>query len=101
MIIEESLEVGDLYLISLVEVHELEESVEFDLLDFFFLNSEDALEAPLEIILQYESIEVSIKALECLFNSDILLDDPLLDLLYDGVFPIKTISESISSNSLC
>lgn len=83
MIIEETLEVGELDLVGLEEVHQLEEPVKPSLLDFLFLNPEDALESPLEVVLEDEAIEVSVKALEALFNSDLLPDDPVLDLLND------------------
>jgi hypothetical protein len=77
------LEVGELDLIGLVEVHQLEEPIKPSLLDFLFLNSEDALESPLEVILEDEAIEVTVEALEALFNSDLLSDDPVFDLLDD------------------
>ena len=83
MIIEETLEVGELDLVGLKEVHQLEEPVKPSLLDFLFLNPEDALESPLEVILEDEAIKVSVEALEALFNSDLLPDDPVLDLLND------------------
>jgi len=83
LIIEETLEVGELDLVGLEEVHQLEEPVKPSLLDFLFLNPEDALESPLEVVLEDEAIEVSVEALEALFNSDLLPDDPVLDLLND------------------
>jgi sulfur relay (sulfurtransferase) DsrF/TusC family protein len=58
------------------------------------------LESPLEVVFKDETVEIAIEALECLFNSYSLLEDPVLNLLDDGVFPVETICEVIACNVL-
>jgi hypothetical protein len=97
---EESLEVRELDLICLVKIHQFEESIKPSLLDFFFLDLKNAIEAPLEIFFQNKAIKVSIKTLKGLFYGYSLFHDPVLNLLDDLVFPIEAISEIIASNNL-
>ena len=81
MVVKDPLEVGELDPVRLVEIHQSIKSIQLSGQDLFLLDFKDASETPSKIILHNESIEISIKAFECLFNGDPLVLDPSLDLL--------------------
>lgn len=86
---EEPLEVRELDLPLLEEVHEAVEPVQLSSDDLFFINLQQAHQSVLQVHFTNEAVKVLIKALEGILDRQLRLLDPLFDLLHNSLLPVE------------
>lgn len=85
------LEIWQLDLSSLEKVKQLVQPVQLGGLNQGWINLQNIRKWVSKIIFWNKPVEISIKALECFFNRDVLLHDPVFYLTDDSALPVKVV----------